>query len=227
MKSILLYNLFPKTIWKEVTSKILNNVPHDTIVVHVSMPFYAWLYLPFIRLYLRRFEKVETVLFSSNKRNHGESIGFEKFRKKVNFEKFDIISYAHSKGTSRKRKNTKPIEDWTELMRYFVIERLDLCKKAFENGYYLYGVDLTENFSRDKKYRNVDTNFIYEGNFVSLNNKFLSDKFLSAPCVSNYYGVERFWGNLCAADKAYCVFRSNSDHYQFPFPGELYKNKEY
>ena len=227
MKAVLLYNLFPRTIWKQVTSKILSHVPHDSIVIHVTMPFYAWLYIPFIKKYLKKFDKVDQIIFSPNYKKRGESIGFEKFRKKVSFENFDIITYVHSKGTSRKRKNTKPIEDWTELMRYFVVERLDLCEKAFNNGYYLYGVDLSDIISRLKKYEGVDTKFLYQGNFVSLNKKLLGEKFLTTPCHAHYYGVERFWGNLCNMEKAFCVYYSNSDHYQFPYPPELYKNKEY
>jgi hypothetical protein len=227
MTAVLLYNLFPKTIWKQVTSKMLSNVPHDSIVVHVTMPWYAWIYKPLIKKYLKQFNKVDKILFSPNFKKRGESIGFERFRKDISFEEFDIISYVHSKGTSRKRKNTKPIEDWTEMMRYFVVERLDLCQKAFEKGYYLYGVDLSNNVCDFPKYKGLDTKFIYQGNFVSINNRILCDNFLSMPCYKNYYGVERFWGNLCDMEKAFCVYYSSSDHYQFPYPDELYKNKEY
>jgi len=222
MKSVLFYNLFPKTIWKEITLQILNNAPHDSIVIHVTMPWYAWLRYFKISKFLKQFNKVTTVYYSCNKKARGESLGFNKFRKKFDFTNYSIVSYTHSKGTSKKKKNTLPVSDWTELMRYFVIERLDLCKQAFENGYSLYGVNINNNVSHAKKYKNLETEFIYEGNFVSLNLNNLRHKFITAPCYKNYYGVERFWGNICDYEKAFCVHESNVDHYNERYPSSEY-----
>jgi hypothetical protein len=222
MKAILLYNLYPKNTWKSITNNLLSNVPHDKVVVHVTMPVYAWFYLPYIKNYLRRFNKVEEVLFSYNRKRNGETTGFNKFRKEISFEGYDIITYVHSKGTSRKRKNTKPIQDWTEMMRYFVIERLDLCKNAFKEGFYLYGVDLSNNLTEKGRIEFPETKFIYEGNFVSLNNNALSKQFLETECKKHYYGVERFWGTLCEKEKAYCIHYSKTDHYNQPYPSSKY-----
>jgi hypothetical protein len=223
MKSILIYNLFPRTIWKDVTRKLLSNVHHDSIVVHVTMPHYAWLYKFYIRLFLMKFNKVDKVFFSINTRKRGESIGFNKIRRKVDFDSYDIISYIHSKGTSRKRKNTKPIKDWTEVMRYFVVEKLDLCKEAFNSGYYLFGINLSKNLGKKDSILYPDTKFIYEGNFVSLNNRLLKNEFKNKPCRADYYGVERFWGSLCEMDKAFCAHQTNTDHYNFEYPDKEYK----
>lgn len=222
MKAILLYNLFPRTIWKDVTDSILKDVPHDSIVIHVTMPIIAWIKYPFIKKYLKKINKVDKIIFSTNNKKLGESKGFERMRTMVDFSPFDIITYAHSKGTSRRRKNTPQIAAWTELMRYFVIERLDICKEKFKEGYMLYGVNLSQNVSKAPKYSGLDTSFIFEGNFVNLNNKLLGEKFLSSNCYKSYYGVERFWGNICSADFAFNVHSSNTDHYNAVYPKEFY-----
>jgi hypothetical protein len=222
MRAVLLYNLYPKYFWRPITDKLLSNVPHDTIIVHVSMPVYAWIYQPYIKRYLKRFTKIERVLFSTNIKKKGESVGFDKMRKMISFDGYDIITYIHSKGSSRRRKNTIPIRDWTEMMRYFVVERLDLCKQAFANGYYLYGVDLSNYLPEEHRIEFPEVEFIYEGNFVSVNNKALGKQFLEAKCRPSYYGLERFWTRLCNKEKAYCVHYSNTDHYNKPYPHSMY-----
>jgi hypothetical protein len=222
MRSVLFYNLYPKYIWRSVTNKLLSNVPHDAIIVHVTMPIYAWIYQPYIKYYLKRFTKVEQIIFSRNIKKQGETIGFNKIRKMNPFDGYDIITYIHSKGTSKRRKNTQPIKDWTEMMRYFVVERLDLCKQAFANGYYLYGVELSNHLSEQARIEFPDVKFIFDGNFVSINNKVLKQQFLETPCRKTYYGVERFWSGLCDKEKAYCPHYSNVDHYNDPYPPSMY-----
>ena len=187
------------------------------------MPFYAWPFLLVIKKYLRQFDKVDQIFFSANSRKEGESKGFNKMRFKIDFKDHEIITYTHSKGTSSRHKNTIPVRDWTELMRYFVIERLDLCKKAFQEGYYLYGVELSNHIDEQGRIEFPETKFIYDGNFVSVNYKALSKQFKYFPCRKHYYGVERFWGQLCQKEKAFCAHSSNTDHYDRPYPPSNYR----
>ncbi len=221
MKAVLLYNLYPKTNWKAVTEKLLSHVPHDNIIVHVAMPWYAWVLQPGIKKFLSCFPKISIVIFSANIKGQGESVGFSKL-KKLPLNDYDIITYVHSKGTSKKSKHTGQIKDWTELMRYFVIERLDLCKDAFAKGYWLYGANLSRSISDEVKKKCPGARFHYSGNFVSMNNRTLGEKFISTECSKSYYGVEFFWGTLCEPGKAFCVHESNVDHYHDFYPPEKY-----
>ena len=143
----------------------------------------------------------------------------------MDFKSYDLASYIHSKGSSRKRKDTQPIKDWTELLRYFVVERLDLAQKAFDNGYYMYGVNLLEEHMNDRA-GNVmfpESKFHYSGNFVTINLKKIRNEFLTTHCRSHYYGAEVFWGTLCEIEKAFCVHQSKVNHYQDSYPGSNYK----
>ncbi len=225
MKSVLFYNLFPKNSWKEITASILSNVPHDEIIVHVSMPLSAWMNIISIRNELSKYHKVIKVFFSQNSKSRGETVGFDKVRRKFDFSQYDIFTYAHSKGSSRKRKNTPPIKDWAELMRYFVVEKLDLCSEAFNNGFWFYGINKSRNIYckndlEEKMYENVS--FIYEGNFVSINLAAIRDRFLTEPCLPVYYGLERFWGKLGPTEKAFSAHQSTVDHYLQRYPSERY-----
>jgi hypothetical protein len=223
-RSILLYNLFPRTTWKEVTRSLLATVPHDEIAVHVTLPWYAIAKRPFIARHLRQYPKITRIFYSINSRRKGESVGFEKLRRRIDFSPYAVATYIHSKGTSRKRKNTAPVRDWTELMRYFTVERLDLCTEAFGRGYALFGVELSTHVWTDIAPREMfpDTRFIYQGNFVCVNLHAVREEFLTYPCKPHYYALERFWGTLCPLEKAYCAHRSTVDHYTDPYPRERY-----
>lgn len=227
-KSLLVYNLLPKTIWKDVTTSLLSCVPHDDIVIHVSMPLKSWFFMRQIKNFLYNGvngNKIKAVYFSQNIKSRGESIGFNKVRKNYDLSGYDILTYIHSKGTSKKKKNTGPIRDWTEVMRYFVVERHDLCVEAFSKGYWLYGINLSKGMhpKESDKLEFPDTRFIYGGNFVSCSLKHLLNEVQSAPVKPSYFGVERFWGAICPEDKAFCVHETNTDNYNQNYPPEMYK----
>jgi hypothetical protein len=220
VKSILIYNLFPKTRWKEITRSILGAVPHDSIAVHISLPPHYLPILTGIKEHLRdNFPKIHSIFWSYNSRKLGESRGFNVLRKHVDFSEFDIVTYAHSKGSSSKRKHTDPVRDWTELMRYFVIERHDLCTDAFEKGMELYGVNLQPVRREDFP----EITFHYSGTFVSCNLGRIREKFLSAPCAQNYFGVEMFWGSLTDLSHAACAHSSDVNHYDTCYPPARYR----
>lgn len=224
-KSVLLYNIYPLNNWRQITDLMLTNVPHDDIIVHINVPKRNPISAFKAYRYLRSHKKFKNIYWSINFKFKGESIGFEVFRKNIDFKNYNIASYIHSKGSSRKRKDTQPIKDWTELLRYFVVERLDLAQKAFDNGYYLYGVNLLEDHMKDGA-GNVmfpESKFHFSGNFVTINLKELREEFLTTNCRPHYYGAEVFWGTLCKLEKAFCVHQSNVNHYQDLYPSSEYK----
>lgn len=222
VKSILLYNLYPKSYWKELTLQLLSNVPHDTIVINVALDTTdAWFRKKKIERFLRTIPKVDRIYFTRNDRRLGEVPGFDNMRRNTDFSGYDIVTYMHSKGVTKPANSN--IRDWVELMRYFQVEKAALCRQKFEEGYILYGVKLARytGGERIKTYRFCD--FWYGGTFVSCNLRLAREKFLQTPCVQDYYGVEAFWGNLCTIDKAYSAHETPSLYNQ-PYPPELYKD---
>ncbi len=224
-RSVLLYNLYPLNKWKEITDSLLAGLGHDDIIVHINIPKRNALAAIIAYNYVKKIRKVRDIYFSLNYKFKGESKGFETFRKFVDFDNYDVASYIHSKGTSRKRKDTQPIKSWTELLRYFVVERLDLAIQSFERGYYLYGVNLSEQVlkERDGSVISPDSNFLYQGNFVTINLNELREKFLTTKCKQHYYGLEMFWGSLCSINKAFEVHNSKVDHYNEVYLESNYK----
>jgi hypothetical protein len=224
--SVLLYNLYPLNNWRQITNSLLSKVPHDDIYVHINIPKRNPIKAYIAYYYLLNNKKVKEIFFSINLKSKGESTGFKVFRKNINFDNYKIATYVHSKGSSRKRKNTKPIKAWVELLRYYTIERLDLAKNAFQKGYLLFGVNLQNEHIKDKSDNIMfpETKFHYSGNFVTINLNYLRYEFLNNVCLSNYYGVEVFWGTLCSIEKAYCVHQSNVNHYEETYSESYYKD---
>jgi hypothetical protein len=224
MKSLLLYNLYPKSNWKEVTELIIGNVPyHEAIIINISLDKFDrsirrhW----YICRYLKRYPKIEKITFSRNDSKLGEVPGFDKMRNEIDYDYYDIITYTHSKGVT-KSKNSN-IRDWVKMMKYFVIERHDLCLNAFENGYELYGTQLHEyKYDCVRKHTFKYCDFWYGGTFVSVNLRKLKTKFISTNCLQNYYGTEAFWGQLCEFEKAYSAHNSPFSLYKHPYPENKY-----
>ncbi len=228
-RTLLFYNLFPKTTWKEISNKILANVPHDEIIVHISLPTSRIFILPFVKNHLKKkFKKISIILWSFNNHRIGETRGFNLLRKKINLSRYSILSYAHSKGSSSVHKNTLPIQDWTELMRYFVVERLDLARKAFTAGAWFCGVNLSRNMHPDEKSRQTypDTKFIFEGNFVSVNLDKVRDLITKVEPVNDYYGVERYWGKIADIDQCVSLHNSRVNHYVDRYTSENYHSED-
>jgi hypothetical protein len=225
MKSILLYNLYPKNNWQEVTLNLLRNIPHQTIAVNISLDWHDQVFnKKKIISFLQSIPKVDQVFIAKNIPAVAEGIGLENFRRQIDFTDFSLVTYMHSKGV------TKPanicIKDWVELMRYFQIDRFDLCQQVFREGYGLYGVNLGK-YTEGERYGPFRfSDFHYSGNFVSVNLASLRDVFLTTPVDADYYGVEGFWGKLCPYQQAYEAHVSSptiTNHYTERYPASLYK----
>ena len=226
-KSLLFYNLYPKNRWKRITESLLTNVPHDDIIVHITLTPFAFLRLKNIKKELRNYPKIKKIIYSFNNKKLGEVLGFQKLKREINLDDYKLLTYIHSKGSSRKRKDTQATRDWTEMMRYFVVENLNKTKEVFKSGYYLYGVNLrTHIYSNEsEKIGQPNTNFIYPGNFVTINLEALRESFITTQCHLDYYGVERFWGRLCSLEKAYNAYDSHiANHYDHIHPAHLYQS---
>lgn len=225
MQSLLLYNLYPVNNWKELTIHLLKNVPHTHIAVHISSNWIDnLLYKKSFLRFVYSVPKVKYVFLSQNDKQIAEVIGFEKLRRSIDFHQYDLVTYMHSKGVT-KPGNTF-VKDWVELMRYFQIDRHDLCLKAFQEGYGLYGVNLGKYEGGERLYVNRLSDFHYSGNFVSVNLELLRETFLNIPCDKDYYGVEGFWGKLCPYELAFNAHTSSpaiTNHYRERYPETLYK----
>lgn len=206
-----------------MTLRLLSVVPHQHLYIHVSLDRYDRFFRKAkILNFLKEIPKVKDILTTPNHPQLGEVPGFKHLRKHIDFSSYEIATYIHSKGV------TKPlnpnISDWVELMRYFVVERHDLCIRAFDEGYQLYGVRLAryKGGKRINCYRFSD--FWYAGNFVSVNLEALREQFLSTEVPEDYYGVEGFWGRLCPYEKAYCAHSTPFSLHDHPYPPELYRD---
>ena len=226
-RSVLLLNIFPRNAWKEIVYSLLQYVPHDDIAIHLTLPWYKYPLIPFIKAYIKKLTKIDYLYISLNQKKFGETKGFEKFRKNIAWEKYSSATYTHSKGSSRRRKNTKAIRDWTEFMRYYNIERDDLAQKAFSDGYLLYGTNILTQDAPLRKCndREFYAKYIFAGNFVTINISELRDKFLNTPIAHCYYGIEYFWGNLCDISKAYSPLNLDFNQYETELKPFHYKWK--
>lgn len=228
MKSIIFYNLYPKNHWKELTLFLLSNVPHDTIVVNVTLDRWDRLFKKnAIKRFLQKIPKVSTIYYTDNS-PYGEVPGFDKMRKNTDLSEYSVLTYMHSKGVT-KTSIIYYINDWIKLMHYFLTDRFDLCKEAFKDKYVLYGVNLSiydvdekDNYGPSKFSR-----FHYSGNFVSVNLDMARERFVQTPIDMDYFGVEGFFGKLCEYNQAYNVHDTSDSmllsHYFQPYPEENYK----
>jgi hypothetical protein len=225
MSSILIYNLYPKSHWKKLTAYLLKDVPHTSIVINVSLDLWDKVFNKMSMIeFLKSIPKVEKIIFSENDPKLAEMIGFENFRQQVNFDNYDIVTYMHSKGVTK--AHNQNIKDWVELMRYFQIDRFDLCTEAFDEGYGLYGVNIGKYESGEKYGPFKFSDFHFSGTFVSVNLNLLRTQFLNTQIDKDYFGIEGFFGKLCPFEMAYCPHISGENiqnHYHEAYPEHLYK----
>ncbi|MCA8833419.1 hypothetical protein [Hymenobacter pini] len=162
-------------------------------------------------------------LYSQNS-GLGEVDGLYRFVETQDLTGYDILTYMHCKGVTK--PGHEHIFNWTKLMRYFVIEKMDVCEKAFKKGYATFGANKGIP-DHNMKHHFVGSNFIYEGNFVSINlhkitiTKAVLDTYLDR----SYYGVEALWGKLCRYEEGYTVFNSGLNHYNASVPEKLYTTR--
>ena len=223
-RSVLLYHLYIINNWYSITKKLLTNAPHKEIVININYDLRHVFKLPFIWLWLKlNFPRTSKVFFTQNHSGKGEVLGFVKFIRYIELicYEIDILTYIHSKGVSK--PNNKPVADWVELMRYFILERWDLTRAAFKEGYKLYGCNLAGNPGIDD-YAFKYAPFIFRGNFVNVNYPLLKDKIHQTKPGSDYFGVEGYWGNLCDISECYCCHESHISHYKEEYPECKYKS---
>jgi hypothetical protein len=220
MSKVLLFHIFPINNWQEVTARLLAFVPHDDIFVHVSLNQDEDIMRDHVSSFLQSFGKIRSIFFSQNTA-HAEVDAMAIFRAKIDLSQYSLFTYMHAKGVTR--PNDQNILDWVELLRYFIIDRMDLTLRAFERGYVMYGVNKTAVADDDWDFRGA--RFFYAGNFVTVS---LRDGMLgkvnNTALENEYYGLEGFWGKLCPDAAAYNAFHSRINHYLTPFPGKFYKN---
>lgn len=225
--SVLLYHIYIVNNWKATSENLLKDVPHDDIYINVNIDLlYIWK-LPYVIFCFKQFDKVRKITFTLNSKTQAEVRGFKRLRSAVLNKGYALATYIHGKGVTKPRN--KNIQDWVELMRYFIMERMDLCLDAFSKGSKLYGVNIGEYNAGEEKYGPYrHSSFHFSGNFVTVNLKMLNVEFFQTPLDEDYFGVEGFWGKLCTSTEAYCPHISGkniTNHYREPYPASLYKTK--
>jgi hypothetical protein len=226
MRSILFYNVYLINNWKEITHRLLNAVPHDCIVVNACYDRTKIFSPRAARIFFKKYAKVSNLLITPNIRSNPEVIGFRNMFTSVDLNAYDILTYMHGKGVTKPLNSF--ISDWSEMMRYFHIDRFDLVRRAFDDGFSLYGVNISQRISEELPYGpNKFSSFHFSGNFVSINLNKLRDKLHEIPIDEDYFGLEGYWGKLCSVNDAFCAHISSqniSNHYNEPYPSFLYRN---
>lgn len=220
--TVLLLHVYLTNHWLSVCKKLLKNVPHDDVYVHVAYKTKFSLHYLLSKAFFRRLPKVRAVYYSLNN-HHPEKTALETFRLKIDWNKYSVLSYIHAKGVTK--PHNKNIKDWVELMRYFIMDRMDICQDAFKQGYKLYGTNLNIYDASKARYGPfIHSDFHLSGNFVSLNLSLLRTSFLKSHIPDDYFGVEGFWGTLCDMSELYCPHSAPHDLYHHRYPSHLYKN---
>ncbi len=220
-QALLYYHVFAINNWKEISNKLLADLPHDSVVVHISFTKRYVLELLKAYRYFSRQDKVVKIFISYNNK-YPEVAGFNKFRRNVDLSKYEVLSYMHSKGVTK--PDNRCVADWREYMRYFLVERHEECLNLFRNKEYcLYGVNLCKIAEGDIRFGpKLHSDFWYRGNFVTVNLNLLLDKVLHTKIDEDYYGMEGFWGKLCEYEKAYSAHNSGISHYDNRYGKEKY-----
>ena len=124
------------------------------------------------------------------------------------------ILYLHTKGISHTNINKiKNIEDWTNMMLYFLVEKYAECINKLNEGFSTVGCNYIErNQYTDKKH--------FSGNFWWSKSTYINKlHVLNENTDSRVYA--EFWlftENPCY----YNIYSSNVDHYIYPYPMEIY-----
>lgn len=223
-KKVLLYHLYPVNNWKEISDHLFKNIPHDKVFVHVSIPINEEeeFVMNEVKLFFSKYKYDISFLLSKNSA-HPEVDAMISFIENHTCIDYKVLTYMHSKGVTKPENPN--IKDWVELMRYFIIDRMDICEKAFRKGYITYGVN--KSLPDPKSPGFINSTYFYEGNFVSVNLAKVKDFGLQVveKVEKNYYGLEGLWGKLCKPNLAYSPFNSGVNHYLSPFPERIYKVK--
>lgn len=219
MKRILLYHVYPVNNWREITQELFVRTPFDHIVVHVSLPVDDSVSRTDVISFFTPYS-VSSILFSLNS-GTGEVDALRAFTTHTDLRDFDILTYLHSKGVTK--TDNPHVRAWTSMMRYFVIDRMDLCERAFRRGFVTYGINKSPVTRVAAGFRG--SRFFYEGNFVSLNLRRVNLREAVERLLENdYYGVEGFWGKLCSFRLGYSPFDSGVNHYTSSVSPKIYRS---
>lgn len=220
-KDVLLYNVYIVNHWKSITTQLLSGIPHEDLLINVSVDWYKIWKFPFIYFWFCKRYKPTRIIISINSHKYPEAKAFIKLRKYVDINCHSILTYMHGKGVTK--PNNPYIKDWVELMRYFIIDKYELCIDAFSHGFKLYGINLHLTPEGEKFGPYEFSEFHFSGNFVSVNLELIGEKFFSTSIDKSYFGLEGFWGKLCSKNEVFCPFYSEVNHYHTAFPETLYK----
>lgn len=149
------------------------------------------------------FHKVETFL-KPNKETEADTLKMIQNYCKSNSGK---ILYIHSKGVTK--PNNKNIQDWVNLMEYFLIEKHEKCLEALDN-HDVCGV----NYLPSKPH--------YSGNFWWANSKHINRlRELKAEKIDRLY-CEYWLFDIQDTIKRKEIYNSGLDHYKNSYPREKY-----
>jgi hypothetical protein len=216
LSTILLYHVYPVNHWREVTRFLFQKLPFKRIVVHVSVPADKEDIKGEVESYFKAYP-VDEILYSPNT-GKGEVDAMNRFVTTQNLAAYDIFTYMHCKGVTK--PDNRHVWEWTRLMRYFIIEKMDRCKRAFKKGFVTFGINKSIPGKEDEGFRG--SNFFYEGNFVSVNLKKVNLAKAIEHIEYTYYGLEGFWGKLCSYKEGYSAFNSGVNHYLLTVPERHY-----
>jgi beta-1,4-mannosyl-glycoprotein beta-1,4-N-acetylglucosaminyltransferase len=121
------------------------------------------------------------------------------------------ILYLHTKGNSY-NKLIQVIEDWTNMMLYFLIDKYKECIDKMDNKYDTVGCNYKEN-----PYHH------YSGNFWWANSNYIKTLNYLNEEIPNRHAPE-FW-ILQNSPNKYICHSSNINHYLNTYPEHLYKDK--
>jgi hypothetical protein len=217
LNKILLYHIYPVNNWKAITDLLFQTLPFEKIIVHVSLPENEEGRKEEVEKYFKDYP-IDQILFSVNS-GTGEVDAMKSLVRSVDLEGFDLLTYMHCKGVTK--PENEHILEWTKLMRYFIIEKMQRCMNVFRKGYITYGINKSIPDQADAGFKG--SNFFYEGNFVSVNLKKVElEKAVEEHLEQTYYGLEGFWGKLCSYERGYSIFNSGINHYLRSVPEKDY-----
>jgi hypothetical protein len=130
------------------------------------------------------------------------------------FSDSDYIFYFHTKGASKMdRPNYQCLVDWRHLMQFFNIEKVNNVFNIFNRGNYnTYGVNFTEK-----------PNEHYSGNFWWAKAEYIKTLDFIEVRKFNRYDAEGNYLKRGINWKPFSPFNSNVNHYNTPFPKEIYR----
>lgn len=124
--------------------------------------------------------------------------------------------YLHSKGCSRGKQVGKKIQDWIDMMEYFLIENHEECFNKLKE-YATCGCNLVK---KPLNKNSTKETFHYSGNFWWANNDYL--KTLTPLNINGHKLNSEFWIGAGKKGNPFCLHNSKTNHYS-----EFYNPNKY